>query len=333
MGWGKRDQRVFAILLLIVGLMQCSDDETVTPTVDYRQEMRSFVQEISASSKAVHPGFCIIPQNGEALMTETGDTDAPLVNDYLQAIDGQGREDLFYGYDEDDQPTPADATQEMTSILLRGAAANVRIMVTDYCMTHEHMDRSLAINDSLGFVSFSAPDRSLATIPDYPGEPFHVQNAAVNSLQDVRNFLYLINPENYPDREDYITELADTRYDLLLIDALFQGEFLRPDEVERLQVKPSGNRRLVIAYLSIGEAEDYRWYWKPDWRNNPPSWLEHENPDWPGNYKVEYWNPEWKQIIMGDSLSYLSRILGSGFDGVYLDIIDGYEYYENLAGQ
>jgi cysteinyl-tRNA synthetase, unknown class len=81
----------------------------------------------------------------------------------------------------------------------------------------------------------------------------------------------------------------------------------------------------VVSYLSIGEAEDYRYYYQSNWNNNPPSWLGQDNPDWPGNTKVKYWDPEWQNIMLG----YLDKIIESGFDGIYLDIVDGYEYWSN----
>ena len=81
--------------------------------------------------------------------------------------------------------------------------------------------------------------------------------------------------------------------------------------------------------MSIGEAEDYRFYWEEAWSDTPPSWMEGENPDWEGNYKIHYWEDDWKDIIFGSSNSYLDRIIAAGFDGVYLDIIDGYEYFED----
>lgn len=80
--------------------------------------------------------------------------------------------------------------------------------------------------------------------------------------------------------------------------------------------------------MSIGEAEDYRYYWKEEWASNPPSWLDAENPDWEGNFKVRYWDTAWQDIIFGSDSSYMSKIINAGFDGVYLDIIDAYEYYE-----
>ena len=99
---------------------------------------------------------------------------------------------------------------------------------------------------------------------------------------------------------------------------------------EVLKIKLNGGSRLIIAYMSIGEAEDYRYYWDSDWNNTPPSWLEEENPNWEGNFKVRYWEAEWKGIIYGNDSSYLKKILDAGFDGVYLDIIDAFEYFEDL---
>ena len=56
--------------------------------------------------------------------------------------------------------------------------------------------------------------------------------------------------------------------------------------------------------------------------------MDAENPNWAGNFKVKYWNTEWQNIIYGNDNSYLKKILNAGFDGVYLDIIDAFEYYE-----
>lgn len=80
--------------------------------------------------------------------------------------------------------------------------------------------------------------------------------------------------------------------------------------------------------MSIGEAEDYRYYWKSDWSNNKPAWMDKENPNWSGNFKVKYWEKDWQDILFGNDDSYLEKVLDAGFDGVYLDIIDAFEFYE-----
>lgn len=86
-------------------------------------------------------------------------------------------------------------------------------------------------------------------------------------------------------------------------------------------IRESGKK--AVAYFSIGEAEDYRYYWQPEWNNTPPAWLGPENPEWPGNYKVRFWHPDWQAIVFG----YLDKIIAQGFDGIYLDIIDGFSYW------
>ena len=72
---------------------------------------------------------------------------------------------------------------------------------------------------------------------------------------------------------------------------------------------------MVVCYMSIGEAEDYRYYWQNDWKPNNPSWIEKENPAWKGNYKVRYWEQEWQDVIFGNDNSYLKKILDAQFDG------------------
>lgn len=59
--------------------------------------------------------------------------------------------------------------------------------------------------------------------------------------------------------------------------------------IEELKIKNNGGKRLVIGYLSIGEAEDYKFYWN----KKKPNWIVKENENWEG----KYWSPEWKSII------------------------------------
>ncbi|MFM9943391.1 MAG: endo alpha-1,4 polygalactosaminidase [Hyphomicrobiaceae bacterium] len=155
-------------------------------------------------------------------------------------------------------------------------------------------------------------------------------------------------------------EIAASPFDLVVIDysrtGVEAGRFSKA-EVAAMQRKPDGQRRLVLAYLSIGEAESYRYYWDRKWvepapfrqsttpppisgltepvaaplpktvlvpKIMAPSWLGRENENWPGNFHVRYWYEEWQSIIVHDARSYLQRIQDAGFDGVYLDRVDAY---------
>ena len=144
-----------------------------------------------------------------------------------------------------------------------------------------------------------------------------------------KNFLYLLDTHNFDAKQEFISAITQTNYDLLIMDLYFIDDIqYTQDEINQLKNKANGGKRLLIAYMSIGEAENYRYYWNPDWLNNPPEWLLDENPNWQGNYKVKYWIKDWQNIIFGNDQSYLKKILDAGFDGVYLDLVDAFEYFE-----
>ncbi|MGB9809173.1 MAG: MJ1477/TM1410 family putative glycoside hydrolase [Caldanaerobacter sp.] len=142
-------------------------------------------------------------------------------------------------------------------------------------------------------------------------------------LRNVKSFAYQLQDID-------LKAIEKTNFDLIIIDYSRDGtdeNRFTKEEIDSLK----SSFKIVLSYLSIGEAENYRWYWNNAWDKNndgipdsgAPSWLGPENPEWPGNYKVKYWDPEWKQIIF----KYLDKIIEANFDGVYLDIIDAYEYW------
>jgi cysteinyl-tRNA synthetase, unknown class len=127
-------------------------------------------------------------------------------------------------------------------------------------------------------------------------------------------------------------QIRDSPYDLVVVDYGFSKDSAAtyPREiVDLMRIKPNGERRFVFAYLSIGEAEQYRYYWDDSWRYQPPDWLQVENPQWPGNFLVQYWDPAWQALIYGKPSAYLDRILDAGFDGVYLDGVDKFEQWKD----
>jgi cysteinyl-tRNA synthetase len=188
---------------------------------------------------------------------------------------------------------------------------------------------SFSQNNAAKYISFAADQRELNDIPAFPNPIYGENNSVIKSLSEVKNFLYLLNPENYTTKSAFINAITSTNYDLLIMDLFFQDSTaFTAAEINQLKNKANGGKRLVISYMSIGEAEDYRYYWQTSWNSNKPSWIDSENPDWEGNFKVKYWEQEWQNIIFGNDSSYLKKILNANFDGVYLDIIDAFEYYE-----
>jgi uncharacterized protein (TIGR01370 family) len=116
--------------------------------------------------------------------------------------------------------------------------------------------------------------------------------------------------------------VASDTFQLIVMDYSADGSHegkYTPEQIKR--IRQSGKK--VLAYLSIGEAENYRSYWKSEWETTPPPWLGPENPDWSNNYKVRYWESQWQDLVF----NYLDEIYDQGFDGIYCDIIDAFYYW------
>jgi cysteinyl-tRNA synthetase len=169
----------------------------------------------------------------------------------------------------------------------------------------------------------AAPVRSTGSAGDEaPRQPQAQREAGEGSAADL---LARAQSWGYQLQDLDIARAAKSPFDILVIDYAKDGSddtALRPAEVSRLQKKPDGSRRLVLAYFSIGEAESYRSYWQKGWKRNKPDWLLGENPDWEENYAVCFWDPGWQSLLCGRPDAYLDRILAQGFDGIYLDKCD-----------
>ncbi|MBA4053762.1 MAG: hypothetical protein C0490_03540 [Marivirga sp.] len=306
-------------------LLSCNEnDEQETPSIDFREEMRAFVQGISSYSKNLKPGFSIIPQNGQELLTLNSDAQGSLALSYIQAIDGVGREDLFYGYTSDDIATPKEEKDFLIGLCDVAKGNGKVVLTTDYCFTPLKMDDSYLQNKNKGYVSFAADHRELDNVPAYPTKIEQENANNITALSDVKNFLYLINPSAFTTKQAYLDAIKATNYDLVLIDLFFDGQILKEEDINSLKIKANKSSRMVICYMSIGEAEDYRYYWNGLDKNL----IYKENPDWRGNFTVKYWESQWKAVIYGNDQSYLKKIINAGFDGVYLDIIEAYEVFE-----
>ncbi len=135
-------------------------------------------------------------------------------------------------------------------------------------------------------------------------------------------------------------EIAKVAADVVVMDHARNGgrEALTAADIDRVRRGPDGKKRLVISYISIGEAEEFRYYWKPDWtlaakandRARMPGWWKAANCAWPGAHAIRFWHPDWKELIYGAGMqSFIGRIIAAGFDGVYLDRVDIYEHFKS----
>lgn len=129
--------------------------------------------------------------------------------------------------------------------------------------------------------------------------------------------------------------LDKTTFDVLVVDAGHGDgrDGLTKRDVARLKTKPDGSRRVVLAYVNIGEAEDYRYYWQPAWAKRPPDWMGSANCRWKGDHRVRHWHADWQRIVFGTPKSYVGRLIEAGYDGAWLDRVDIFYYWRTERWQ
>ncbi|MDO8643656.1 MAG: endo alpha-1,4 polygalactosaminidase [bacterium] len=109
--------------------------------------------------------------------------------------------------------------------------------------------------------------------------------------------------------------------DLSGIDAAF----LDPDVIS-VQGWPKGKTR-YFGYLSVGEAENFRWYWPMVKGKN---YLVEKNPIWKESTLVDIRSEEWQQLLLD---KVIPRILAKGYSGLILDTVDTAVYLEDTQAE
>lgn len=135
----------------------------------------------------------------------------------------------------------------------------------------------------------------------------------LSSKTEVKSWAYYIRNVN-PN------VVADSNHDLVIVD-VGNKELFTKETVERMKRKSDGSKKKVIAYVSLGEAENYRPYWKKEWNTKQPSWMGRENILWKGNYNIDnILNPDWWKITTG----ILNQVLSAGYDGILINGVESY---------
>jgi len=126
--------------------------------------------------------------------------------------------------------------------------------------------------------------------------------------------------------------LNETNFDAVVVDVYHRGRTaFQRSHVNGMKFKKLGAKRLALAYMNIGRADTSRYYWKSGWREGRPGFLGSPVLGEPDSHYVQYWNPAWKKIITGDTKSYTYGIIAQGYDGVVIDGVDSYLFFEGAA--
>ena len=285
---------------------------------DLAASMRNFIISISKSAKKSDPDFLIIPQNGSAIAFQKEQSGAAFDRQYLNAIDGLGIESLFYNLESD--------PDSVRIANLRRLAKVKPVFVSELVGEDKFASDAARKNQDMGFVPFIRLRENV----NYEAIPRKIRNENSNDvtrLSQAKNYLYLINSGNYDSAAEFISAIQETNFDLVIIDLFFNNNVaFTKAEIEKLKTKANGGKRLVVCYLNIGSAESWRYYWEKGWKLGTPEFLEKQYEGYENEYWVQFWNPQWQQIIFAGADSYLNKVKTAGFDGAYLDNVEAYDY-------
>ncbi len=115
--------------------------------------------------------------------------------------------------------------------------------------------------------------------------------------------------------------LGESKFDLAVLDPAPGGKEIPKNDLEFLKWS-AGGPKVVLAVLSIGEAEEARPYWKGLPPN--PEWLGPANPERRTRSRVRFWDEKWQKIVF----DALDRIAAQGYDGVLLDAVEAWAFWQ-----
>jgi hypothetical protein len=193
--------------------------------------MGDFVAAIRSHARSRNPEFLVFVQNGAEL--------ASLVPSYLDAVDGIGQEDIYFGYEQDGTATPPEVTAALETRLAVFRDAGKIVLTVDYpfaqsedvphydASTRAKIDRAYGLSLANGFIPYCTV-RNLSALTVNPGH----EPAAVRQEPRSANpaFLKLLpvypNPFNGAAVISFQTA-ASTEMAVRILDIL-GGEIARP---------------------------------------------------------------------------------------------------------
>lgn len=281
------------------------------------EKMQEFVINISSYARRIDSDFIIIPQNGVELCFNNIELAEGLNINYLSAIDGIGVEALFY------EENLLDEDERLA--MVKQISGSKKVLVSDYITNNANIADAIRRNKNEGFICFPRMSNNY----DYlyiPDSVIDENSFNINTLQDAKNYLYLINTDSYSTKQEMINAISATNFDIVLIDLDFNEEALTSTEIAQLKTKANGAKRLVISYINVGAAENWRYYWEKKWNTIHPCWMKKKYDGYKDERWVKFWDKDWQEIIYGNDESYIKKIIDAGFDGAYLDNVEAFYF-------
>jgi len=303
--------------------------------IDFREHMRTVVQSISTYAKSINPKFIVIAKDGLALVGKPDpldDTQMFPANAYMRALDGVMETGLLNQTITTPQgkadPQLEAQVKRKNEDLAMAQTAGLTVFALDYATDPQAIDAQYTALAQKGLIPFVAEAPQLSTVPKHPRTAFSANPLPIASTKEARNFLYIANAQSFGATADFSQALRATNHDIVIVDVFHNRKPLTRDDIYFMKFKNLGSPRLVLAQIDIAYASPFQYYWQPDWAQGSPPFLYTPVREDPDSLRVIYWDAEWQSIISGNTNSYLYGILDLGFDGVVLNGVDAWRFYE-----
>jgi cysteinyl-tRNA synthetase len=148
---------------------------------------------------------------------------------------------------------------------------------------------------------------------------------SAQAAEELNDFVYQLRRIN-------LASIRQTKFDLVITDYSRDDSHEKkftPEKIAGLKASPGGFKT-VLSYMSIDEAEDYRWYWQRSWGPEQERQAPRRRPNVAGTLESELAG-QLQGPLLGpgllprDNPRDLDKALAAGYDGVYLDIVDTYQ--------
>ncbi len=304
------------------------------PLMDLREEMRRFVQASAAYVRSQRADFAVVVEGGVELLVKTDETDrlktAP-ARAFMQALDGIIVPGLFFEDPSKPGEAPLPVRLERRLALIENARAQrIKLMVVDFIRTAEEAQEAIRRASELGFIPFPAlqPIDQINALPRFPARPYRENGESIVSFPSVRNFMIITDSRPFGREDEFALKLHDTNFDALIVNVFHGRVPLSRQAVETLKYKKLGSRRLVLARVDIASISAGEFFWKPNWREGNPNFIDAAMAGDPDRHWVQYWRSNWQRLVTGNSDSYLFGVIAQGFDGVVLAGLDAHLHFE-----
>ncbi|MBK1666134.1 alpha-1,4-polygalactosaminidase [Rhodospirillum rubrum] len=294
---------------------------------NYREMMREIISKLAEYGKARDPAFRVLVRGGTMLATQSKrerdlsilkiPPGVPLSQEALlpigalhrrfaRAIDGFVLDRRYC------DPNALVTTDEIALLKREGFF----FISLEPCADEAQARAAVGAGqkDGVMVATTTEPDGVFAPTAKVP--PSRESSGPITSLGQARNLLVGLSTRRFETKDAWVAALDRTNYDLLLIDPFFRNiDPLTAPQVKALKTKAVGARRLVLARLTIGLADDTRYYWKPEWTVGNPPWIVGFVPGEDGVYWINYTHPDWLALVG----AAFAGLMDLGYDGIVLD--------------